>query len=378
MFNNAVHERPLFALFDLLLEKYGISILCHRSKIKRSKLVNNIFQEMIITLLIKNGYIVEDVVFGSNKKEYIYNNIIYEYYWGIKTPVDIGAVYYAEKPHAKNILLTVDDILEKLTWYPLFIVDFSFWDIHVSKEKNRLLTQITFTLTAIRKYLWDKNLAIVNVAKNIGKLLSLWLGSNKVQVVEEKGSDFISTLSTRCNEVILLDPNAPRELSLDEVFKSKVFIVGGIVDKIIPRKGLTSKLLKIYDCATPRKILLKGMIVGVPHRINKIIEILLTIRYAGSSIIEAVKHTQAKIDARWRLYTEIALLARKLKEYNINLQGYTDVFLDNLKLWLNFSYKDVKIVLSRFRNVKSNPHLEEVVKALGRVLDQKFRLSSSV
>ncbi len=378
MFNNAVHERPLFALFDLLLEKYGISILGHRSKIKRSKLVNNIFQEMIITLLIKNGYIAEDIVFGSNKKEYIYNNVIYEYYWGIKTPVDVGAVYYAEKPYAKNILLTADDILEKLAWYPLFIVDFSFWDIHVSKEKNRLLTQITFTLAAIRKYLWDRNLAIVNVAKNIGKLLSLWLGSNKVQVVEEKGSDFISTLSTRCNEVILLDPNAPRELSLDEVFKSKVFIVGGIVDKIIPRKGLTSKLLKIYDCATPRKILLKGMVVGVPHRINKIIEILLTIRYAGNSIIKAIRYTQAKIDARWRLYTEVALLAKKLKEYNINLQGYADVFLDNLKLWLNFNYKDVKIVLNRFRNVKNNPHLEEVVKALDRILDQKFRLSSSI
>ncbi len=376
MSNKVVHERPLFVLFDLL-KKYDIDILGHRSRIKRSKLINNIFQEMIVTLLIKNGYIIEDMVFGSNKKEYMYNNTVYKYYWGAKVPIGTGAVYYAGKPCGKNVLLTVNDILEKLTWYPLFIVDFSFWDIHVSKEKNRLLTQAVFTLAAIRRYLWDRNLAIVNVNESISKLLPLWLGSNKIQITKEKGSNLISTLNAKCSEIILLDPNASQELSLNEVFRSKIFIVGGIVDKIIPRKGLTSKLLKTYDCAIPRKILLKGKVIGVPHRINKVIEILLSVRYAGNSIIKAIRDSQARIDARWRLYTEIVSLAKKIKKYNMNLQEYVGFFLDNLRLWLNLNYKDIKIVLSRFRNIRNNPYLEEVVKILNENVDQKFRLSSS-
>lgn len=337
------HERPLFVLLELLKEN-DIYIISRKVKVKRSKLIDNPLQELVLTLLLRGGCFYIGNIDGGKVYEYVYQDRVYKYVYG-KGSIEAKGAYYTNTC-TSNAIVDADDIREKLSQVPIIVIDYKFWDLLLDKERNRLLLQTIFTLYTVRKYLWDQNLAITNIPNTtVYQLLNQWLGEHKVRLIQGSIVDLIDEVKLDYSDVILLDPNADRHLTLDEVMKAKIFIIGGIVDRIIPRHGLTSKLIEDIDVVR-RKITLKDDVVGVPHRINKIAEIILSSRYVYSSIIQSIRYSQSKIDARWRAYIE---LAKTLKKKGTIGSSKLDTIYKNLSVWLNINPKDFIIVKRRLR-----------------------------
>lgn len=87
----------------------------------------------------------------------------------------------------------------------------------------------------------------------------------------------------------MLDPEGDCVLSEELVRVMDMFIVGGIVDKERRVKGETARLYRLLRLNVPRcRIELRGSIIGVPDRINKVIEIILMTLFETGSIEEAI------------------------------------------------------------------------------------------
>ena len=336
------HERPLFALLELLREN-DVYVLSHKSKLKRSRLIDNPFQELVLTLLLRKGCICKGTIQGNIIAEYIFQSKIYRYLTG-KNTFNVSGAYYVDKCYNNDeVIVKHVDILENLSNIPIIVIDYKFWDILLDKEKNRLLTQTVFTLYAVRRYLWDKNLILSNIPNShVLSTINKWLGEHNVILSQQETLELLEEMNIKPKDIILLDPNAEAVLTKEDVMRAKAFIIGGIVDKIIPRHGLTSKLLEDVEVLR-RKIVLINSTVGVPHRINKIAEIVLATRYTYSALIPAIRSSQSRIDSRWRAYVELSRLIKKYKRDNINL----NLFFRNLSMWLNIDVKDINIVKRR-------------------------------
>lgn len=325
-----LHERPLFSLLEILCAN-GIRSITRSSKIKKSKLIGNPLQEIVINLLLFNGCIVEGEI--SNLKtlyEYQFGSTSISYLYGRGNNT---AQAFFTRSSSNSCVICLDDLLDTVIGRPLIIVDLKYWDLFLKEEQNRLINQLIFTLHLVRKYLWDLNLALTNMKPKIIKRIEKIFGLNKVLKIEYDTESFLYNSNIDYNNVILLDPNAEKALSFTEVFGAEAFIIGGIVDRIIPRKGLTSTLISSSDIKR-RKILLKNNIIGVPLTVNKIVEIVLRSRYETSGNINlAIKRVLSKRDIKWRIRYECS----KLRKYNkIDLKR----IYDNMKVWLPISFEE--------------------------------------
>jgi len=100
-----------------------------------------------------------------------------------------------------------------------------------------------------------------------------------------------------------------------EGYKTRIFHFkgvhnGGIVDKTGNKKGaiprMGERLQENGIKVKRRRISLRGDIVGVPDRINLILEILLKMIFEDKKMEEAILEVQPYKDARWRLRKRIA------------------------------------------------------------------------
>jgi tRNA (adenine9-N1/guanine9-N1)-methyltransferase len=133
--------------------------------------------------------------------------------------------------------------------------------------------------------------------------------------------------------IIILDPQAEKPLSREEVLHADAFIVGGIVDRT-PRPGET-KRIRLLGVAKPRKILFHGDIHGVPNRINAIIEILLKARYRYcGNIDEAIRSTMSRRDVILRAMVELSRWSRG-KKRRVPITLY-----EELRKWLPITLRD--------------------------------------
>ncbi|MBR9680531.1 MAG: hypothetical protein GOU98_01750 [Candidatus Altiarchaeota archaeon] len=136
---------------------------------------------------------------------------------------------------------------------PKIIIDYSLWCYHTKEERNLLTKQMEYTLTAIRDYLWDKNLVFASTPPEIQQ----WA----------KGREFFGEILTEKFEgdAIVLDPNAEDVI---KNFSPKTnYLIGGIVDK--SNRMRTTSLG--YDL--PRASLrLEGKSSNVSNRINHLVK----------------------------------------------------------------------------------------------------------
>ncbi|ARM76050.1 tRNA (adenine(9)-N1)-methyltransferase Trm10 [Acidianus manzaensis] len=174
--------------------------------------------------------------------------------------------------------------------YPVFIIDLSLWNRHLDEDKNKLLIQLGCSLNTIRNYLWDYNLVINNFPEK-GSLFNF---KNKIRYNVEPSSE----------NTIVLNPYGEIEANEDLIRKTKYFIIGGIVDRS-GWKNATTELSRIakYDSFPQVKITLRGSVIGVPDRINKIIEIILKV-ISGKKLEDAILETQSNADKFSRLIME--------------------------------------------------------------------------
>ena len=189
-----------------------------------------------------------------------------------------------------------DDLISKARGFPCISIDASFSHLHNQKELTSLQIQLKATLGVVRRYMWDERLAICGIESGLSCLHYPTLED----FLRDKG----------ISRVLLLDPSG------EEVFtgqKAECYVVGGIVDKAGNKKGLTSEIGKRlekngFDVVSAR-ILLRGDVVGVPDRINHIVEILLRTVLDGLNVEEAIRAVQTPTIARWRLRKELPKLS---------------------------------------------------------------------
>jgi len=329
-------EKPREALFTLLLN-YGTTSIGSKAKPKELPILKNKFQQLLIHMLLINNVIrITNSKGWTTLYEEPWNNMVFTLHKReVKTIHELGEVGAVYPGEDKGLTIRLEQLMQLIPQpiKPLFIVDLKYWNLLLDKEKNLLLNQISFTLSILREYLWDLNLALTSTPINIVDKINQFSGHNKIRIEHKSLDKVIEEYKT--DKIIVLDPNAEKPLTPRDLDEAEVYVVGGIVDKIIPRQGLTSTLAREYGLPT-RKVVLRGSVIGVPCRINKIVEIILRAKYETHKDIDlAIKLSQSRIDARWRAYREIIEYTKKQGRLTIPRTLYNE-----FSEWLNLSWKD--------------------------------------
>lgn len=180
---------------------------------------------------------------------------------------------------------------------PRIYIDLGLWDVHTDSEKNELVEQVAASIAVVRSQLWDGNLVLARAPPEFLERFGRSMRGMR-HAVRVIGAPPPATS-------VYLDPEGPCVANEELLRTASDIVVGGVVDKERVYKGATARLAASAGASRRCRIELKGSIVGVPDRINKIIEIVLAVRYAGLSLEEAIIRAQAKRDKVYRLMREL-------------------------------------------------------------------------
>ncbi|RLG88685.1 MAG: hypothetical protein DRO15_02275 [Thermoprotei archaeon] len=228
---------------------------------------------------------------------------------------------------------------------PIFIIDMSLWNLHYDDEKRELIEQLLITLNVVRQYLWDRCLIITNPCPEFLSMFSKATKGMRIQInIQNTSTKRLLEDLDLVEKAVVLDPYANEDLTDDEVIKFKVFIIGGILDKGNRMPRATTKLYyseQLNELEIPRKrITLRGAIVGVPERINRIVQILLKNIIEGYSLEKAIVTSMTKSDKIMRILYEI----QKAKVSKID-----EIYLIERFSWLDISKDEVEEALKRIK-----------------------------
>lgn len=230
-------------------------------------------------------------------------------------------------------IISKKDIEEK-DHFPFVAIDCRNYDFHGEKEKKSLRLQIEQTLGVIRNYMWDEKLIVTGQDFGVGRFYG-------------KLEDFLN--EKNIEKVILLDPYAEEEFRKE---RAKCYVFGGIVDRGQERVGATSEIGKEIEKAgfdvDSRKILLRGDKVGVPDRINHIVEIVLKVVLDGKEIEEAIREVQPPLVARWRLRKELPRVSFRVMVGDRICRAVKKSEFNNFS-WLNLKEADFYKVASEMQ-----------------------------
>ena len=280
------HLRPGEALIEVLAER-NISVLASRYNIKNKRFLRNPFQETAVHMLVKRSAI--DTKSGIGCKKWYKGCLKDKCVWyGLR-----GVSCKSDSVHGKDGDVNVETFKELVTEYPKIGIYMGFAELHTPKELRKLKMQLRETLNAVRTFLWDEHLVLIDLPVNIDVGLdSKFVSVKKIDEIEQE------------DNVILLDPNADEGLAPSELMNAKYFLLGGIVDKEVPRPGLTSSI-PCKNCLR-RRISLRGSTVGVPQIIHKLVYSLLRARFElGGNIEKAIIEMMGSTEKRWRIAKEM-------------------------------------------------------------------------
>jgi len=295
-------EKPRDAMLRLLSER-GLYNITSRIWLNTSRVRDLGFQYLAVEMLVKElGIAGEEIPDLRQVYEERFRGRKYRILLG-KNSSKADAVITASP--GSRLAFSWKELLELLPDppFPLFVVDVSLKYIHTSEELEKLRLQIAVSLTTLRAYLWDRHLAITSADQETKEWFREYMGANKVIITDAKPNELLWSLGA--DTVIILRPDATEPLTGDDVMRANAFLIGGVVD-LIPRRGISRVLDNLVPWGIPRKIVLRGSVIGVPERINRIIEILLKARYLFKGNIEkAITSTMTKKDIMRRLFVEI-------------------------------------------------------------------------
>ena len=270
-------------------------------------------------------------------------------------------------------VLTPEELRSRLPDWPYFIIDLYHWGRHTQKEKGKVCLQVSQSYGLLRDYFTGRELAVTWANDEFRSMfhgpierITVYAGST-AEFLAEKGID----------EVVLLDPWADEVLSEGD-FGVKAFIIGGIVDTGGTKKKTTPKIGEELERAgirvRRRKIVLRGDVVGVPDRINRILGIILKMMVEGKSMDEAVYEMQEPLHARWRLRKE---LPKRAIRYKVDGKTYRVVekeLFDYYSSWLKIRWEDFVKVLRELDLIalerKRIHHLNKISNA--RIINGKL------
>ncbi len=276
--------RPGEALVKLLYES-GVRSISSLVAPLNKRFLRNPFQETAVHMLVKDSKINLDRGLKSRK-------------W-FKARVGEAEVIYmwrggeeiSDAVHERHGQITREDLEPLITDTPVVGIYMGYAFLHTAKEFKKLRLQVWDALNAIRYFLWDKHLILLD---NV--------------VPEMRPNEFVREMrldlfEKEYDNIILFDPNASEEINKEELMKADAYVFGGIIDKEVPRPGLTSKI-PCKKCLR-RKITLFGSIIGVPLNINKLIFAILRARFElEGDLNNAIIEVMGDREKRWRLMWE--------------------------------------------------------------------------
>jgi len=241
-------------------------------------------------------------------------------------------------------VLTPEELRARLPRWPYFIIDLYHWEKHTEKEKGKLCLQVIQCYGLLKRYFTGRELT-VTWAK--GEFRRMFYGPlDRITVYEGPTAEFLA--EEGIDEVVLLDPWADKVLSGRD-FSVKAFIIGGIVDTEGNKKKTTPKIGEELERegikVRRRKIVLRGDVIGVPNRINRILGIILKMLVEGKSMDEAVYEMQEPLHARWRLRKELPKHAVRYKVNGKNYRVVEKELFDYYSSWLKIRWEDFVKVL---------------------------------
>ncbi len=267
--------------------------------------------------------------------------------WDLEGKMVEGSRYaYAPLCMAEKFepVLTPEELRERLPSWPYFIIDLYHWEKHTDKEKGKLCLQAIQCYGLLKRYFTGSELAVTWAS---GEFKRMFHGPlDRITVYDGPTSEFLKEKGIE--EVVLLDPWADEVLSEGD-FNVKAFVIGGIVDMLGNKRKATpeiaGELEKEGIKVRRRKIVLKGDVIGVPDRINRILGIILKMMVEGKDMDEAVYEMQEPLHARWRLRKE---LPKHAIRYRIDGKTYRVVekeLFDEYSQWLKIRWEDFIKVL---------------------------------
>lgn len=342
-------ERCRNALLYLLRELNIDRIYIPRNILSKLKKENDIVQWLAIYILNNKVKICKGESFGKLVKQ-IESISLYTGKGNERVE------YIVTRNGCREVLISSNEIKKFLVKKPLFVIDLSFWHEHTESEKMELVEQIVISLKIIRQYLHDECLVITSVNDEFLSIFNKFVHDTRtgIQFVKDDAGKFILK-NLKYYKPIVLDPEGEFTLSTSDVFIYDLYLLGGIVDKERVDKYGTTRLyhtLKLQFLNIPRfKIEFDCSIVGVPDRINKIIEIILLTRYVTKDLRKSILITQSKRDKYLRLIYEIQKNAKKVK-----CNGKIRYIIDNefrnyIMSKLNLSNEELNKFLQKLRSI---------------------------
>ncbi len=182
---------------------------------------------------------------------------------------------------------------------PYIIIDLTLYELHREGERGELFKQLVLLIDAVRSFLTELNVVLFNAPKVVVDKLFREFNSRITAI--ESGPN----MDAKCRDLIVLDPYAEETLREDEVLNADCFVLGGIVDDKTPRPYATTLLRATnWRNSKSRKVELWGSKVGVPNRINKIVELILRVRFEDTDLEHAVLESMSKRDKLVRAHRE--------------------------------------------------------------------------
>jgi len=191
------------------------------------------------------------------------------------------------------------DLLLRL---PIFVLDFSLYEIHTETERKLMMPQLMSAIAYVRRVLTEINIVLANVPIEVMNSIRA-LASFRGTILNELESE--EFYDRHVKEALLLDPYAPTNLSERECRDYRVFVLGMIIDDKVARPYATAAMARMLRLSIPRRrIVLWGSRIGVPNRVNKVMDIILSVR-EGMSLDDAVIKNMSLYDKVHRLRYEI-------------------------------------------------------------------------
>ena len=233
------------------------------------------------------------------------------------------------------------ELLMNLPRKPRFVIDLSLWKDHTDSERNELIEQVLASINTVRRYLWDSNLELTSVTEEFLELFSRFARGFRHGVIIKRDKPVVQ------GGAIMLDPEGDCVLNEELIKRADTFIIGGIVDKERRVKGETTRLYRLLGLNVPRcRIELRGSIIGVPDRINKVIEVILMTLFETGNVEEAIIRAMSKRDRVNRLFYEFQRAA-----YRLRREGSTELVIPRSMIsrinWVNASDKELELVIRK-------------------------------
>ncbi len=321
---------PAIALKRLLLER-GLESVRPRVWLSRKKLALQGFQYLAVEMLVEEYSILESTGLSSVVWE--------ESYRGRRLRIlsgKGGEEYDSEVRREASGVIEWRDLEALLPDppFPLITIDLGLWRLHSEDEIAKLRIQIAMSLAVVRSFLWDRHLAVTSVPAEAKDALEELMGRNKALLTSARPNELL--WSVGAEDVVILRPDAPEELRPPDVMRAQAFLIGGIVD-LTPRRGLSRILDRMVPWGKPRRITLRGSVIGVPDRLNRVAEIILRARLQyGGDVERAIVDSMSKRDVMRRLFVEIM----RASEARAGRRVVDASLYEELRTWLPITWED--------------------------------------